>query len=204
MTRRETITRITVLVLLFTSTLSVAQTLSVCEVLMNLDSLNGKEVSVRGSWSPGLHGGGGFLLTPTPCDKPTIRLGWMWDDGIAALPDPQDPTALPGSPATLELKSVFAQYNRLYKRIEEDWLTQPARVVATLFGRLETSNRLLTGRSTSRSSRPNGYGHRGVWVALLRYRKVDDLVITSYKSGELQWELELRRRPGPKSVVDRK
>ena len=173
-----------VLALSFCTGLS-AQALTVCDVLRNLEDMNGKELRIHGYWDIG---DTGQVLTPLePCAVRTVRDGWIWADVIFLLP--QDRQA----------KQLNTQHSQVLEPFRRDHrLSKPVRVVATLTGRLETRDhfevdKLIGGRRQPRT--PYLY-----FVAMLRYRAVSDLEVVEYTSEELDRELEWRREPWAKPV----
>lgn len=152
------------------------QPLTVCELLARLDDLNGKEVTVQGTW--GIGDMGEVLMALRACERRTVRDGWIWQDAIHVFAD------------TKEAAAGKREYWRLAGRMEESSPDTPCRIVATFTGRVETRHRF------------NLYnGRPGVtFVAQLRYRSVGDLKVVPYEAGEQEWELELRRRPAPRRV----
>jgi hypothetical protein len=149
------------------------QPLTVCQLLSQLDDLNGKQVSVRGSW--GMGDTGEILLSTGPCEQRTVRDGWIWPDAIQVV----------GGMSNKE-------YWRLGARIREAGSRTPTRIVATLTGRLETRPHFSV-----RYGRPVAF--KGL-VALLHYQKAEDLQIVPYGPGEFEWTDEFSRNPFARRV----
>jgi hypothetical protein len=156
-----------------------AQTLTICEVLSGLEDLNHQEIKVRGSWAVGHVGE--VLIATSPCNHPTVRDGWIWQDAIQVF-------------AQTDKAKAFADD---YRRIEKSLSTMNARIVATLSGRLETRNHFEIVTLPSGVKRPTAFGY---FVALLRYERVEDMTAVPFKPGESERELEIRRRPEPKQL----
>ena len=155
-----------------------AQTLTVCEVLRGLEDLNHQTIKVRGSW--GVGDAGESLITTSPCDRRTVRDGWIWQDAI----------------------QVFAQTDKA-KAFAYDFHRQEkenSRIVATLSGRLETRDHFEVQTLVTGVKRPVAYKY---FVALLRYEDVEDMKAFPFKPGEWERELEILRHPLPKRVQQR-
>lgn len=152
--------------------------LTVCQALSQLDDLNGKEVSVRGAW--GIGDTGEILIALGPCEHRTVRDGWVWQDAIRVFAGAKEAAAR------------SEDYWRLTERMRDSGSLTSSRIVATLSGRLETRRHFEV-----RNGRPAAFRD---FVALLRYLSVQEMQIAPYEAGQLEWELELCRRPVPRRV----
>ena len=154
---------------------SPAKVMTVCDVLRALEDVNGSEVTVRGVWSVGDQGQN--LFAEAACERPTIRDGWLWADAIQVLPSSNNASSVGD-----------------YQRVATGTRPRP-RIVATLTGTIETRDRFPVRRAVGGSVRPLGYKY---FVAVLRYRKVDDLVAKS--TGTPDWEMDWLKHPYARPV----
>jgi hypothetical protein len=74
----------TIVAFVSAAVLPAQSTRTVCEALMDLTDLNGKDVKIRGVFGAG-HTGQELFASP-PCAQPTIRDGWVWRDFISVWP----------------------------------------------------------------------------------------------------------------------
>ena len=151
-----------------------AETLTVCEALSGLTSLNGRDVKVRGAFIRG-HTGQHLFASP-PCATPTLRDGWIWRDFIAVWP----------ANGMESVSGALASYGRLAKECQD------CKIVVTLRGRLKTRDHFEVHGVTMGPPFPEGI--RGS-VASLLYSAMDDIKVVPREPGELEQEMESRRDP---------
>jgi hypothetical protein len=151
-----------------------AETRTVCEALMDLSDLNGKEVKIRGNfrWS---HVGQELRATPV-CEHPTIRDGWMWRDAISVWPA-----------GGLDVVSGALAACRRVAKAHPD-----GHVVVTLTGRLETRDHFEIKTFPNGLQWPLGFGYN---VASLLYRSIDHIEAAPLQPGDLERDIDIARQP---------
>jgi len=162
------------IIITFVLSVAQAQTLTLCEALQRLSELNGKEVKIRGVWAVG-DTGQDFIAIPQ-CPQHTIRDGWIWRDIIDVYP----------ADGRASVGGFIAKYSELAKTNHE------GKVLATLTGRLETRDHFEVRTLPDGTQQPRAYRY---YVALLRYRSVEDLEVVPFGPGERGPVIEALRKP---------
>jgi len=156
-----------------------AETYSVCEVLASLSELNAKTIEVHGAWAKGDNDQSIHAIQP--CEKRTIRDGWLFGDGIEALP--RDGKA--------SVAIVVAEMRSFARSHPNGW------IVVTMKGKLETSEKFEI-RHRYYDDVPEAYHW---WPARLNYWKVTrfESVPIDHEEYEAYWHPWFRD-PDPKRM----
>jgi hypothetical protein len=141
---------------------------------MDLTDLNGKDVKIRGVFGAG-HTGQELFASP-PCAQATVRDGWVWRDFISAWP----------ADGTASVANAIATYHQMAR-------AHPgSQIVVTLTGRLETRDHFDVRTFPDGRQVPVAFKW---FVARLLYRTIDHFEAVPPELGEVERELESRRRP---------
>ncbi len=144
------------------------KTLTVCELLKDVRSYNGKIVAVRGEWSVGeehnlLQNEGG-----KPCPQRFVTSGFVWPDAIDLRPgDPED-FPVPFEIDESDIQCMLREAEDRSKTKEDE----PAITVATFIGLLITREEfeLVKTPGPVVEIRGLGFGHLGAFPAELQYK----------------------------------
>ncbi len=156
-----------------------AETYSVCDVLGKLSELNGKTIVIRGVWAKG--DVAQSIHPPRPCEKSTIRDGWLFMDGIEATP--RDGKA--------SVAIEVTQLRDFSKNHPNGW------AVATMTGRLETRE-IFNVRQRYYDTVPEAFRF---WPARLNYWKVNHFESVPYDKDEYEtYWLPWSKSPDPRRM----
>lgn len=152
--------------------------LAVCDVMRDLDTWDGKIISVYGEvlWGPDVS-----LATEVRCPVGPETNGLRWPSNIALLfwPDPVNPSDISSAPADIRSVQVLRRIIQLaegtYPGAEWDAFKPPVRITASLVGRLHKGH--LTRLDQTRSW-GSGFGHQGVYPAMLEGIAVTEIAVT--------------------------
>jgi hypothetical protein len=157
---------------------------TICQALEDLSDLNDKQVKVRGVW--GIGDTGQTLFASPACALPTIRDGWQWPDVIEVYP----------AGGRESISDVIAKYHQLRKQHPD------SEIMVTLTGRLGTRDHFDVRTLPDGFEWPVAFKY---YVAVLAYRRADNLEVVPLRPGEREYLLELGRKsyavraePGPK------
>lgn len=170
-----------VALLMFTSCLANAEPLSVCEVLANLSELNGKQIQVRGAWIRG--DAMRFLWAITPCERPAVRDGWVFADGIS----------VGTKESTQGMAASYAEYRAVAKAHPR------AYILATLTGRLEAPEHFEIWTDPWGVTRPRAFDS-WYFPAQLRFWAANHFKAVPPESWHTEAESERRNHLEPKRV----
>jgi hypothetical protein len=167
------------LALLLATTSTLAQTatnkrpeafVTVCEVLGNRGSYDGKVVALIGRWSPTDEG---FWLADD-CENPVKTGEYVWSNIIFLAYDPSSASIFAKGPkldlvaANKTIADLKARHKPTNDKLE--W--------AVVYGRVETKEELPTvSMREGQSSMPAGYGHLNAAPAQIVYREKDLVII---------------------------
>jgi hypothetical protein len=169
------------IVAFFAIQISPGQPLSVCEVLGTLSDHKGKEVEIRGVWKMG--DSGQFLASTPACERPVIRDGWKFTDGIWVVPDQ----------GSLGVAQYYEKYNKIRKSHPK------AKIYVTLSGYLETYDHFEIWTDPWGVERPRAFG--SIFAASLRFLTADNFRVVPYEPGEAEEEYERYKHPQPRRTA---
>ena len=139
---------------------------TVCEILNNRSSYNGKTVAIIGSFVGTMEG---FWINDE-CLKQIKEGNRVWPNSIFLRYDPTSPTRLSKGLEVkdIDAKQTIAQLKRRIKPVKGKYYW------AVAYGVLETSDNLQTGiAADGKTIIPDGYGHLNAAPAQIIYREKD-------------------------------
>ncbi len=156
--------------------------MNVCGVLSRLTEVNGKKVTIQGTWSRA--DSGQELQAEAPCARPTVVDGWQFWDTIKLVPgETMDRFALAG---------IYAKFRRILRAHPEG-----IKVIATFSGRLETRGHFDVRTFPSGEQHPIAFDDS---VALMRFTHVSGIHGIPWRTEEAEAQADRQRRPCPTRV----
>jgi len=142
---------------------------TVCEVLTNRRSYDGKVVALIGRWSPTDEG---FWLADD-CENPAKTAHYVWSNIIFLAYDPSSPSIFAKGP-----KLDLAAANKKIAKLKARKPTNDKLTWAVVYGRIETKDQLPTVvAGDGKSIFPAGYGHLNAAPAQIVYREKDLVIV---------------------------
>ena len=148
------------------------EVVTVCEVLNDRASFNGRFVAVVGRLSATDEG----RWLKDQCERPTKTDNYVWSDMISLEYDPEAPTARPHDFAIDQevVDKKVAELKSRFKRSKDlEW--------GIAYGRIATQEDLQIIRRRDGTVAPDGFGHLGAAPAMIVYRQKDLKTIPTKK-----------------------
>ena len=142
---------------------------TVCELMKDLKSFNGKILAVRGELSTGPEE---FTVRDDKCGYRLVTEGHSWPCALWLTP----PGGLAETPVNFRVdETAFRQFWATVNEARAK--RKSARVVATFVGKLETRTRFYGGPGANSPWIGNGFGHLNAYPGQVVLQTVKDVLI---------------------------